>query len=340
MCRFELMWSTGFGAMDHRKRSFSSACSKDELQICVNLETPKEVGHGYQRVVDGDADVRTHDFHILEPWEWRFWMFWINLNYEAVSSFWPSEAWTSPTQLILNEGDSPLLKCHEWIRKKKFADSQAERLKRQLSTMQSGMSGMQDRREWQRSPAARYPRYIHWDCSWMIFYAADNNAVVVQSMQGAIVGAVHCNKLRWVGGASSLARSGTDVFPMACHLQKCSGASNRHLHRWQWAVPAEEKDHGDDLLLLTATEQGSEMPNHGTAAMFSYDKTFHTYLPESPESPDWSLLTRVSLAVRRWPCGGPDLLAIFALRPRWFLASCHGGPLGHGRHPSDTCLGC
>ena len=32
----------------------------------------------------------------------------------------------------------------------------------------------------------------------MIFYAADNNSVVVQSMQGAVVGAVHCNKLRWV----------------------------------------------------------------------------------------------------------------------------------------------
>lgn len=87
---------------------------------------------------------------------------------EAVSSFWPSEAWTSPTQLILNECDSPLLKCHEWSRKKKFADSQAERLKKQLSTMQSGMGGMQDRCEWQRSPAARYPRYIRWDCSWQL----------------------------------------------------------------------------------------------------------------------------------------------------------------------------
>lgn len=32
----------------HKKRSFSSACSKDELQICVHLETPKEVEHGYQ----------------------------------------------------------------------------------------------------------------------------------------------------------------------------------------------------------------------------------------------------------------------------------------------------
>ena len=53
----------------HRKRSFSSACSKDELQICVHLETPKEAEHGYQRAVDGDADVRTHDVHILEPCE-------------------------------------------------------------------------------------------------------------------------------------------------------------------------------------------------------------------------------------------------------------------------------
>lgn len=70
-----------------------------------------------------------------------------------------------------------------------------------------------------------------------------------------------------------------------------------------------------------------------------FPMAFQTYLPESPESPDWSLLTRVSVAVPRWPCGGLDLLAIFALCPRWFLASCHGGPLGHGRHPSDTCLG-
>ena len=55
MCMLVLMRTTSCGAMGHRKRSFSSACSKDELQICVNLETPKEVEHGYQRAVDDDT---------------------------------------------------------------------------------------------------------------------------------------------------------------------------------------------------------------------------------------------------------------------------------------------